>query len=279
MSSCSWPAGTDGCTRDAIDGDKPAAVLPSPFLRAAPARHILQHNIPLQGDDFLSEHERTLRLEAEARRRAEIEALENLHRYRGCGGYSLILAIQRAKLGLPLSAEEQKLLSEASKRDSSIRVEWSQGEIADERLKALEFQALQDQESIEELNQAGGGGGGGIDQALHDLQLDESGGIAAATTTGTRGSRALPMRGSTTTTTGNRSGLVHEPESDETAEAGDASSAQHQQGVDPALAAEANSLMTLITAMLQGAGHAISLGDVSAGLGEKTGKRWGQVRT
>lgn len=62
---------------------------------------------------MLSEHERSLRLEEAARKAAEKEARENLHRWNGVGGYRLIFAVEKARLGLQLTAEEKRLLDQA----------------------------------------------------------------------------------------------------------------------------------------------------------------------
>jgi hypothetical protein len=78
----------------------------------------------------MTEFERTKRLEAEARRRAEQEAKENLHKWNG--SRALILAVERAKLGLPLSLEEKALL-----QASKVTVSYSLAEIEAARNEAL----------------------------------------------------------------------------------------------------------------------------------------------
>jgi hypothetical protein len=54
-----------------------------------------------KGDDILSEHLLSQRLEALARRRAELEAADFLHRYTGihANAFALLLSLSRARLG------------------------------------------------------------------------------------------------------------------------------------------------------------------------------------
>lgn len=78
-----------------------------------------------KGDDVLSEHERHLRLEEAARRAAEREARENLHRWNGVGGYRLIFAVEKARLGLQLTSEERNLLELARREKEKHLLEGS----------------------------------------------------------------------------------------------------------------------------------------------------------
>jgi hypothetical protein len=82
----------------------------------------------------MTEFERIKRLEAEARRRAELEAKERLHKWNG--SRALILAVERAKLGLPLSLEEKALL-----QASTLAVSYSLAEIEAARNEALNSSA------------------------------------------------------------------------------------------------------------------------------------------
>ena len=108
---------------------------------AAAARdEALAHQRAHRGDgsDVLAAWHLRQRLEACAARRAEREAREALHRYRG-RPFAFIVARERAKLGLQLSQEQRALLSAWSVGDDGVamQVEWTEVEVEAEVAAAL----------------------------------------------------------------------------------------------------------------------------------------------
>lgn len=192
------------------------------------------------GDDVMSEHLRWQRLEAYARRRAEQEARENLTRYRG--SHALALAYTRASLGLPLSDDEVRLLGSAQ-GELGLDLGFTAESIERERATALALYAQQ--RSSQEAMEAGA--------AAHARP-------------------PLPPRGPD---------HVRSPTATAAAEAAAAEAAQREAGeamshARAVLDAEAEEVMSLITAIVRDAGAPLSLAEVSSAIHDRTHHFWGQ---
>ena len=157
--------------------------------------------------------------------------MSNLHRY--SGSHALILAYQRAKLGLPLSEMEQKLLHESAP-GLQLDIHWSAAQIEEERARALAF----------------------------SLEQEEAALGAAAAPSSMETSFAHTLGADATQTAAVASSAASTPASATPPEAAPA---------------EVRALLKLIAAILQQAGQGMTLGDISAAITEKTGKRWGQT--
>lgn len=155
-----------------------------------------------KADEWLLEFERNRRLEALALRRAEMEAKNALRRHlyhwrsgkgQSGGGNALILALERAKLGLGLSEAQQKLIrahqqyleerAAAGDDEGATRDESSSGGsgflTTIEAAKGLsELRAMLDPKAIEEarqraLDEAEREGAEQLDSYLHPLSMSQ----------------------------------------------------------------------------------------------------------
>ena len=200
---------------------------------------------------MLSEFERLRRLEAEAQRRAEQEARDNLNRWNG--SKALILAYARAKLGLPISEAEAQLLADNA---ASLELDLNFTAESIERERALALVAWNSNASQQAAAASTSAGGGGS-ASTPDSAASSSGG-ATGTSLGAA-ARPLPS--------------LPPRRPDHIVSA----SSLSQPGEVDQLEAEAAGLMALITDILRASATGLSLPDLSAAIHARTGKRWGSA--
>jgi hypothetical protein len=211
---------------------------------------------------------------------AEREARENLHRYRGM--HMLILAVQRAKLGLPLTEAQQALLGKHGP-ELNLQIYYSSEQIEAERIKALEELMQEEQGRLHEQARNRTAGSQDLVHILAateaesartpQLQMPDStvsvddvfsnnraSGVASGfhplDASSLQSSPARPLPGLPSTTTEDHS---------KTESIGEAAF----------MTTEAEDLMTLVTSILRAAGRALTLGQLSEAIADKTGYSWG----
>jgi len=220
---------------------------------------------------------------------AELEARNNLHRYNG--SHALILALERAKLGLALSSQQQALLDQQAPA-LNLQFIFSPDQIEAERLKAL---AEAEAELAAQLTASTGPGTAGADASfMHPMEGAAAG--AGAQSMGalpphglSHSLAALSLGGTPVSAMGVGSGF-HElhpsgvpaaaAEENPTARlslgggrplpAADAAAEAERQKAE-----EAASLMHTVTAIVQQEGRALALPELSGLLQSRLGRRWG----